>query len=270
MDFYKELEIALFSSDINTKELIVDRAIEYCKDLETTFDNFTPKVQEEPSYSKIATIVEPKKLPKRRDFSKKEGQLALIHSIAHIEYSAIDLAIDAVYRFSNMPREYKLDWLIVAKDEIRHFKMLLEFLKRLDAKYGDLPVHKGLFEMAYKTKDSVIERMAIIPRYFEASGLDVNPKIISKLNSYKKTPLIKDLIEALNIIYIEEIEHVRKGDKWFKYLCKIENSDIEDRYLEIINKYNLKGRATQFNIKARKEAGFSCSELISLGAKSCD
>ena len=270
MDFYAELETALFSADINTKELIVDSAIEYCSSSNATFGKYKPKIQNEPSYSKFAKIVSPKELPKRGDFSKKDGQLALIHSIAHIEFSAIDLAIDAVYRFTNMPIEYKLDWLIVAQDEIRHFKMLASFLEKLDSKYGDLPVHKGLFEMAYKTNNSVIERMAVIPRYFEASGLDVNPKIVSKLNSYKNIAIIKELIDALDIIYIEEIDHVKKGDKWFKYLCNLENSNIESRYIEILNKYKLKGRAEQFNIKGRKEAGFSCSELINLGAKKCD
>jgi uncharacterized ferritin-like protein (DUF455 family) len=124
--------------------------------------------------------------------------------------------------------------------------------------------------MAYKSRFSAIERMAIIPRYFEAGGLDVNPKIIAKLKNYKKEPLILDLIKALDIIYIEEIEHVKKGDRWFKYLCEKENSNPQSRYLEILNKYNLKRRAENFNIEGRKEAGFSCDELISLGAKKCE
>ena len=270
MDFYTDLETALFSADINTKELIVNRAIEYCQIKDVTFSEFIPKIQEEPSYSKFTNIVEPKKLPKRGDFSKRDGQLALIHSITHIEFSAIDLAIDAVYRFTNMPKEYKLDWLTVAQDEIKHFKMLAKLLAKLDAKYGDLPVHKGLFEMAYKTNSSVIERMAVIPRYFEASGLDVNPKIIFKLKNYKKSVLINELINALDIIYIEEIDHVRKGDKWFKYLCNMESVEPQNRYIEILNKFRLKGRAQQYNINARKMAGFSCKELLNLGVKKCD
>jgi uncharacterized ferritin-like protein (DUF455 family) len=270
MDFYAELETALFSADINTKELIIDRAIEYCQKLDATFNNFTPKIQEEPSYSKFANIVEPKDLPKRGDFSKKEGQLALVHSITHIEFCAIDLALDAAYRFTNMPIEYKLDWLIVAQDEVRHFKMLLELLETLGAKYGDLPVHKGLFEMSYKTNFSAIERMAVIPRYFEASGLDVNPKIISKLKNYKKSPLITKLIDALDIIYIEEIDHVKKGDRWFRYLCDLEGVDVQSKYVEILDKYRLKGRAKQFNVDARKQAGFSCSELLNLGVQKCE
>ena len=270
MDFYAEIETALFSADINTKELIVDRAIEYCRNKDAIFAEFIPKVQQKPSYSNFVEIVAPKDLPKRGDFSQKHGKIALIHSITHIEYSAIDLALDAVYRFINMPKEFKLDWLIVAQDEIRHFKMLLNLLNKEGVAYGDLPVHKGLFEMAYKTKESVIERMAVIPRYFEASGLDVNPKIVKKLKKYKKDANLLNLIEALDIIYIEEIEHVKKGDKWFKYLCKKEEVNSTARYKDILNKFNLKGKAEQFDIEGRKRAGFSCKELIELGAKECN
>ncbi len=269
MDFYAQLELALFSADSNTKELIVNEAIEYLKECSIPESNYVPKVQETPSYSNICTIVAPKDLPKRGDFRTDKALLALVHSIAHIEFSAIDLAIDAVYRFPSMPQEYKLDWLIVAQDEIRHFKMLKTLLGKLGVGYGALPVHKGLFEMAYKTKDSVLERMAVIPRYFEASGLDVNPKIITKLQNYKGNVLIQELIEALNIIYNEEIDHVYKGDKWFKFLCNKRGVAYEREYLDIIKKYNLKSRAAQFNIEGRREAGFSCHELKNLGAKEC-
>ncbi len=269
MNFYAKLEEALFSADINTKELIVDSLIEYLKKDDAILKKSKPKIWESPSYSKICKIVSPKELPKRRDFNNIDSLRALVHSIAHIEFSAVDLAIDAVYRFQDMPKEYKLDWLIVAQDEIRHFKMLDNILKELDIFYGALPVHKGLFEMAYKTSNNLVDRMAIIPRYFEASGLDVNPKIINKLKAHKNNLIVSKIIDALDIIYIEEIEHVRKGDKWFKYLCKIEDSEPQKRYLDIINRYNLKGRAEQFNIDARKKAGFSCEELITLGAKEC-
>jgi len=269
MDFYNDLEQALRSCDINTKELIIDNAISYCRSGKAKFATFEPKVQSEPSYAKICKIVPPKELPKRSDFASKDGLIALVHSITHIEFSAIDLALDAVYRFGNMPLEFKLDWLIVAQDEVRHFKMLASILEQLGAKYGDLPVHKGLFDIAYKTNHSAIERMAVVPRYFEAGGLDVNPKIAQKLKNFKKVKFVQEIMDALDIIYIEEIDHVTKGDKWFKYLCKLENSDFASRYIEIINKYKLRGRAEQFNIEGRKKAGFSCEELINLGAKEC-
>jgi len=269
MNFYSELEKALFSSDVNTKELIINKAIDYCSQNEIKSGNFKAKIQAEPSYKDVCKIVAPKELPKRTNFATDTGLIALLHSITHIEFSAIDLAIDAVYRFIDMPKEYKLDWLIVAQDEVRHFKMLASLLDKLNAKYGDLPVHQALFDMAYKTKDSIIDRMAVIPRYFEAGGLDVNPKIGAKLMPFRKNSIVQEIIDALDVIYNEEIDHVTKGDRWFKYLCEVEDSDYKSRYIEIIEKYNLKGRANQFNIEARMEAGFTCDELKGLGVESC-
>jgi len=269
MNFYKELETALSSKNINTKELIINNAIEYCYN-NIPEDSDCIKTFNQPSYAQICKIVAPKELPKRRDLSSKEGLEALLHSITHIEFSAIDLALDAVYRFRDTNIEFKLDWLIVAQDEVRHFKMLHKLLESINSYYGALPVHSSLFEMAVKTNNSLLERMAIIPRYFEASGLDVNPKIIQKLKNYKQTDIIKETIMALEIIYKEEIDHVRKGDKWFRYLCKSNNLEVSDTYKNIIDKFNLKSRASQYNVEARKEAGFSCKELIDLGVKKCE
>ncbi len=269
MNFYNNLKQALTITDINKKELIVKENL-FFLDKNIPKNNKNIELFNQPSYSKICKIVSPKELPKRKDLNSKNGLIALLHSIAHIEYSAIDLAIDAVYRFREMPNEYRKDWLIVADDEIRHFKMIESLLKEMGSFYGDLSVHKSLFEMGYKTSNDILERMAIIPRYFEASGLDVNPKIISKLENFKKNSIILKIIDSLNIIYKEEIEHVKKGDKWFKYICIQRNLEPISTYKNIINKFNLKSRANMYNIKARKEAGFTCSELISLGVKKCN
>ncbi len=269
MDFYKKLEQALTTTDISIKELIVDESLEFLEENEA-ISTKNIKIFEEPSYALKCKIVLPKELPKRRDLASKDGLIALLHSIAHIEYSAIDLALDAVYRFQDMPKEYKKDWLEVAADEIRHFKMIENLLQKLDSFYGALPVHKSLFEMAYKTNSDALKRMAVIPRYFEASGLDVNPKIIAKLKNHKKNPLISEIIAALDIIYKEEIVHVSKGDKWFKYLCDKRGLEPIKSYKNIINEFHLKNRASMYNVEARKQAGFSCDELLSLGVSKCD
>jgi uncharacterized ferritin-like protein (DUF455 family) len=269
MNFYEELKNALISDNISKKELIVNKLINYCLKNDYFDNDFLPVDIKKPSYESFCKIVNNSNLPKRNDLSSNKGFIALLHAIAHIEYSAIDLALDAVYYFANMPKEYKLDWLIVAQDEIRHFLMIEKLLKKLKANYGDLPVHKNLFEMARQTRVSALDRMAIIPRFFEATGLDVNPKIMQKVKN-SKHPLADELIKSLNIILEEEISHVTKGDKWFKYLCDLQNYDYMQKYIEIINKYNLKSRPQTLNINARKKAGFSCDELIKLGAKKCD
>jgi len=270
MNIYQVLETAITSDDIDIKEKLTIQCLEYCSQNEVSCaDDFRPIVFEMPSYASKCHIVNPRELPARKDFDNTEGLATLVHAIAHIEYSAIDLALDAVYRFPEMPLEYKIDWLVVAEDEIRHYKMLDELLVSLGYKYGDFPVHCGLFDAAEHTADSVLDRMAIIPRYYEASGLDVNPQIAKKLDNKRKKPIIKKLIDALSIIYDEEIDHVHKGDKWFKYLCQKEGFD-ESVYFEILERYKLLTKhRPHINVDARKEAGFTCDEIKKLGAKEC-
>jgi len=272
MNFYTILEIALISDDIAIKEQNTIECLEYCsRDLIDEVDDFTPISWSEPSYASICDIVDPRELPSRKDFGSDEGLATLVHAITHIEYSAIDLALDAVYRYPQMPLEYKIDWLEVASDEIRHFRMLYELLDSLGYSYGDFPVHSGLFDASVHTKGDIIDRMAVIPRYYEASGLDVNPQIIKKLKNRYKIPKIKQLIDMLDIIYDEEIAHVQKGDKWFKYLCRQSGYMIEERYMEILDRYSLRNKhRPHINVSARKKAGFSCDELINLGAKKCN
>ena len=270
MNIYKLLEQAIESDDIDVKEKLTLQCLEYCNQNQVSREiDFEPKIFENPSYASKCHIVDPRELPARKDFESKEGLATLVHAITHIEYSAIDLALDAVYRFPEMPMEYKVDWLVVAEDEIRHYGMLKELLDELGYKYGDFPVHCGLFDAAEHTADSVLDRMAIIPRYYEASGLDVNPQIAKKLDNKRKNPIIKKLIDALSIIYDEEIDHVYKGDKWFKYLCQKEGLD-ESIYFEILERYKLLTKyRPHINVDARKEAGFTCDEIKKLGAKEC-
>ena len=270
MDFYTELERAITSDDIAVKEKVTRECLAYCSQNEVReVSNFTPKMFTSPSYASKCRIVEPRELPARKDFESPEGLATLIHAITHIEYSAIDLALDAVYRFPQMPTAYKRDWLEVADDEIRHFKMLHALLEEVGYCYGDFPVHCGLFDAAVHTAGSVLERMAIIPRYYEASGLDVNPQIMKKLANKKRIPQIQKLLEALDIIYDEEIVHVQKGDRWFKYLCQQEGKS-ETVYFEILEQYRLlEKHRPHINVEARKAAGFACEEILRLGAKEC-
>ncbi len=269
MNIYELLEQAISSDEIALKEELTLQCLAYCTKNEMKDVDFTPKVFETPSYASKCRIVDPRELPARKDFDTKEGLATLIHAIAHIEYSAIDLALDAVYRFPDMPTAYKRDWLEVAHDEIRHYRMLEDLLTETGYRYGDFPVHCGLFDAAQHTAGSVLDRMAVVPRYYEASGLDVNPQIIRKLENKKRNPAVSKLIDALDIIYDEEIVHVHKGDRWFKYLCTVNGLD-ESVYFEILERYGLLGKhRPHINVDARKEAGFTCSEILKLGAKQC-
>ncbi len=271
MNLYQTLEIAIQSSSIEEKEKLTKQCFEYCSKNESVLsDDFSPMLFESPSYATKCTIVNPRALKARKDFASVEGLATLVHAITHIEYSAIDLALDAVYRFPQMPQAYKLDWLEVALDEIRHYKMLDELLVELGYQYGDFPVHCGLFDAATHTAGDILERMAIIPRYYEASGLDVNPQIVKKLHNKRKNLLIKKLIEALEIIYIEEITHVQKGDRWFKYICNQRKLN-ESIYFEILKKYKLIDKhRPHINVSARKKAGFTCGEIKKLAVVECE
>lgn len=264
------LEQAILSDDIHQKALLSDQCLEYCNQNEVREEEDSiPKIFESPSYASFCTIVSPRALPVRKDFDTSEGLATLVHAIAHIEFSAIDLALDAVYRYPHMSIAYKTDWLEVANDEIRHFKMLEDVLHELGYQYGDFPVHSGLFDAAVKTADNHLDRMAVIPRYFEASGLDVSPQIIKKLENKRKIPRVAKLIEILGVIYKEEVDHVLKGDRWFKYLCEIEGVTT-DIYFDILAKYELLNKHRPYvNVDARKDAGFSCKEIKRLGAKEC-
>jgi len=145
--------------------------------------------------------------------------------------------------------------------------MLEVILHKLDANYGDIEVHNALFEASQRTQ-TLVERMAVVPRYLEANGLDATPMILTKLKKLPKSEMIEEIIKNLEIILHEEIDHVKKGDVWFSYACEKEGIS-NDVYFEIIEKYYPQGflRPKNLNTDARKEAGFSCKELNFMAKK---
>jgi len=262
MNYYKELELILESKNPKDKlELFSEFYKAYLAGSVVFEAEYKSKEFTEPSYNLICKIVPPQVVPKRSNLTTKDGQINLLHAIAHIEYSAIDLALDAAYRFVGLPKQYYSDWLEVADDEIRHFLMLEELLNEVGAEYGDIEVHNALFEASQRTQ-TLIERMAVVPRYLEANGLDATPMILTKLQKLPKNEMIEKIIKKLNIILEEEIEHVKKGDIWFNYACE-KNGVSSEVYFEIIDRYYPQGflRPKNLNKDARKEAGFSCKEL---------
>ena len=264
MTFYKEIEKIIESSDINKKfEMFYNLWNE--KENSNFSSNKKPKFFTKPSYANFCKIVLPKDVPRRRGFETNKKKATLLHAIAHIEYSAIDLALDACYRFRNLPKEFYFDWLEVVEDEIRHFKLINSLLEKTGYKYGDFEVHNSLFEASLKTQD-LLSRMAIIPRWYEANGLDANEKIINRLKKIDD-PFIKEIIEALKIILKEEIPHVQKGDKWFKWECKRLNIEPIATYFKIIDNFFKDWKKKDLNVKARLKAGFSCKELKILNEK---
>lgn len=196
----------------------------------------------------------------KRGLGSKEGYAGLFHALAHIEYNAIHLALDACYRFQNMPYEYYSNWLSVARDEVYHFGLLKEHLASLGYSYGDFTAHNGLWDMAHRTEADVLFRMALVPRVLEARGLDAIPEIRNKVLH------MKDMrgAEILAIINRDEITHVKYGDVWFKYLCDQRNLNYDETFFKILDDYDAPKVRGAFNREDRKQAGFSDSELNKL------
>ena len=198
----------------------------------------------------------------RRTVHTVEGRAILIHALTHIELNAIDLGLDIVWRFPDMPEQFYLDWIAVAKDEARHFTLLQGHLARLGFQYGDFTAHNGMWDMAEKTKDDVLARLAIVPRTMEARGLDVTPQIRDKLRS-AGDPQGADI---LNLILQEEIGHVATGNRWYRWLCSQRGLDPIPTYQHLAHQYSAPRLRGPFNLAARRAAGFDEAELAALGA----
>ncbi|GAB4189280.1 MAG: ferritin-like domain-containing protein [Wenzhouxiangellaceae bacterium] len=204
-------------------------------------------------------LVTPTQVPRRR-LGSEAGRAALVHAVAHIEFNAINLALDAALRFPNMPAEYYHDWLSVAEDEARHFELLSARLADMHVAYGDLPAHNGLWEMAEATAHDPLLRMALVPRVLEARGLDVTPGMIERLQGAGDTATVS----ALRVILHEEERHVAIGSRWFVYLCEQRALPPEQTFIDLLETHYRGQIAGPFNLDARRRAGFSSAEMARL------
>ena len=200
-------------------------------------------------------------VPKRSPFTT-DGRAALLHAIAHIEFNAINLALDACWRFEGMPSGYYFDWLKVAAEEALHFSLLREHLQTLGFDYGDFDAHDGLWSMAERTAGDVLARMALVPRTLEARGLDATPPLQAKLARAGDARAV----EILDIILRDEIGHVEIGNRWYRHLCRERGLDPVALYPGLVAQYQAPRLRPPFNLKARGAAGFSAEELAYLQA----
>jgi uncharacterized ferritin-like protein (DUF455 family) len=204
-------------------------------------------------------LVPPLQLPKR-SMRTVEGRAALIHALAHIEFNAINLALDAIWRFSDMPDNYYTDWLIVASEEAKHFSLLNAHLQTLGFAYGDFAGHDSLWEMVDRTKNDVLARMALVPRTMEARGLDALPALRAKLAQAGDVAAA----EILDITLQDEVGHVAIGNTWFNWLCVQRNLEPIATFEQLCVAYSAPKLKPPFNMEARKKAGFTEAELALL------
>jgi len=201
-------------------------------------------------------IVMPKDVGKRK-LGSQVGRAALIHSLAHIELTAVNLAWDTIYRYRDMPKEYYNDWVQCAREEAGHFIMLRDRLRDMGFDYGSFPAHNELWKMAINTADDLMDRMGVVHRVFEARALDVIPGSLKKFEKFNDTEMIK----TLTIICNDEVGHVSSGTRWFHYRCKQENLDPDTTFFRLLEKYLSGPLAGPFNRQDRLKAGFSESEM---------
>jgi uncharacterized ferritin-like protein (DUF455 family) len=208
----------------------------------------------EPGRPKRPPLVAPRDLA-QRGLGSVDGRVALIHAVAHIEFNAINLALDAVYRFRDLPLDYYADWLRVAADEARHFELLQARLADLGHAYGDFPAHNGLWDAACRTADDCLTRMALVPRVLEARGLDVTPGMIARLRDVGD----HETVAVLEVILAEEVAHVAAGTRWFRHCCASAGVDPESTFLDLLRRFEAPIRPP-FNRTARAQAGFTLAE----------
>lgn len=204
-------------------------------------------------------LVVPSQVP-RRSMASQEGRASLLHALAHIEFNAINLALDILWRFPGMPDAFYVDWYKVAFEEAEHFSMLAQRLQSLGFAYGDFPAHNGLWEMAEKTRSDILARIALVPRTLEARGLDVSPAIRQRLMQAGDA----ESAALLDIILRDEVGHVAIGNHWYNWLCAQRQIDPVDTYERLALEYRAPRLRGPFNLEARREAGFNERELASL------
>ena len=207
-------------------------------------------------------LVQPKALPQRSPFTL-QGRSGLLHAIAHIEFNAINLALDAVWRFAGMPLDYYRDWTRVAAEEALHFSLLTEHLSTLGCTYGDFDAHDGLWTMVENTAGDVLARMALVPRTLEARGLDATPPMQARLRQ------AGDLraVEILDVILRDEVGHVAIGNRWYRFLCERDGLDPVATYDRLAQAHGAPRLRGPFNVQARLAAGFTQIEVDALSGR---
>lgn len=204
-------------------------------------------------------LVAPSAVPARAA-ATREGRAALLHALAHIEFNAIGLALDHAWRFPALPHAYYRDWVRVAVEEARHFTLLRGRLNEAGYDYGDLPAHDGLWEMARKTRDDVLTRMALVPRTLEARGLDASPAVRAKFAAAGDDASAR----IIDVILHDEIGHVAVGNRWFRHLCIERGVDPVQFHREAVQRLNAPRLRGPFNVAARRQAGFTAQEIDEL------
>ena len=209
---------------------------------------------DQPAWPAAPELLPPNQMPKRGKAGSERSRITLLHALAHIEFVAIDLAVDLVGRFGGeFPRAFVDDWIGVAADEAMHFALLDRRLRQLGSHYGALPAHAGLWESAQLTADDALARLAVVPMVLEARGLDITPLTIDRFQN------AGDAVSAqiLSRIYKDEIRHVTAGTVWFNQKCDEMGFNAVETWQSLVKSRFRGVLKPPFNDSARREAGLT-------------
>lgn len=260
-------EMEFFNTIFNA--LIADNQVAKLQRVKDLYKNFHTYIMqhdsfimqlEVPSYAKFCKIIHPTRLQRPKSGNSEHALAKILHSVAHIEYNAIDLGLDAAYRFRNLPLDYYYDFITLAYEEVLHFSLLESLLQKLGYAYGDFAVHDNLF-CAMQSTQTLIERMALVHKGLEALGLDANPFVCKKIEE-TNTPLKAQILSALNRILNDEILHVSRGVKWLSYAQRLYGDTRSLREILQDFDFNIIGKIP--NVEARLQAGYTLEEIESL------
>jgi uncharacterized ferritin-like protein (DUF455 family) len=256
-NLFRLAEQCLFDADIEQKLVITHHARQLLAENRLSLEDAGQILPiKDTVFPAKPQLLRPRDMPRRR-LNSDAGKAAFFHALAHIEFVAIYLAWDIIYRYRDLPEQFYHDWLVIADEEAQHFSLIRQHLQQYGLDYGDLPAHGGLWSHAEDTAEDILARLAIVPRCMEARGLDVTPGMMEKLR------LIDEQagVEILQRIYQDEIGHVQCGSYWFNTLARQQGLQPEQKYKELILWYyqgKLKG---PFNREVRIIAGFSHNEI---------
>lgn len=255
-DLYPQAQTCLLSRDPDIKVTQTHATAERWRRGEFMLGDSGVAAISEPGRPDKPQWVDKRNLPER-GMQSRESRAALIHALCHIEFNAINLAWDAVYRFRGLPSAFYSDWIQVADEEAHHFSLLRDYLKTQNYDYGDFNAHDGLWQMARETAYDPLVRMALVPRVLEAHGLDVIPGIMRRFREGG----YQEMTDILEIIQSDEVGHVKTGSHWFHYLCKQRGLDPETVFRELLEKHMKNYVKGSIDRAARRQAGFSEQEL---------
>lgn len=226
-----------------------------------------------------AKVLSIKEHPPKSGLQSREGQGRLLHDLANVELQAMELCMLTLAEFPDAPKDFRDELADVALEESRHFVLCLDALDELGMPWGSWPIHMALWDAARpqaknesrqpekslerQQKHDLLDRVLVVHRFMEGSGLDAGSRILTRLTGTKAT-LVR---EVVGTIVREEIGHVAFGGRWYRALCNEQRIDASEyfriQYPKILKRIP---RTEKPDLELRKQAGFDDAELAIIDA----